>query len=124
MQLYKKLHSSSVTHLIKNILSFTGYNDLILQQAKFVFYNDPICDMVFDVVTMIYFFFMRTDPSTVVGLDSVLKNIGTAKLGDHSNSFNTMLTIMEGHYKNLRENGRPPDHFGHLVLDALSTGPN
>ena len=35
-----------------------------------------------------------------------------------------MLIIMEGNYKNLRENGRPPEHFRRLVLDALSTGPN
>ena len=28
---------------------------------------------------------MNTDPSTVVGLDSVLKKIQTNKLGDHSN---------------------------------------
>ena len=35
-----------------------------------------------------------------------------------------MLTIMEGHYKNLRENGRPPEHFRCLVLDKFSTGPN
>ena len=35
-----------------------------------------------------------------------------------------MLNIMEGHYKNLRENGQPPEHFRRLVIDALSTGPN
>ena len=31
---------------------------------------------------------------------------------------------MEGHYKNLRENDRPPEHFRRLMLDTLSTGPN
>ena len=35
-----------------------------------------------------------------------------------------MIAIMEGHYKNLRENGRPPEHLCRLVLDALSIGPN
>ena len=80
--------------------------------------------MEFDGATMIYFIFMKTDSSTAVGLDYVLKNLETTKLVDHSNCVDMMLTIMEGHYKNLRENGRPPDHFGHLVLDALSTGPN
>ena len=64
------------------------------------------------------------DPSTVVGLDSVLQKLKTTKLGDHSNCVGTVLTIMEGHYKNLRENGRTPEHFCRLVLNALSTGPN
>ena len=35
-----------------------------------------------------------------------------------------MLNIMEGHYKNFHEKGRPPHHFRRLVLDGLSTGPN
>ena len=34
-----------------------------------------------------------------------------------------MLIIMEGHYKNLRKNGGPPENFWCLVLDALSTEP-
>ena len=35
-----------------------------------------------------------------------------------------MLTIVEGRYKNLCENGRPQEHLDRLMLDALSTGPN
>ena len=80
--------------------------------------------MEFDGATMIYLIFMKTDPRTVVGLDYVLKKLNATKLGDHLNFVDTMLTIMEGHYKNLRENGRSPEHFHHLVLDVLSTGPN
>ena len=67
---------------------------------------------------------MKTDPSTVIGINPVLKKLETTKIGDHSNCVNTMLTIMKGHYKNLCVNGRPPEHFRRLVLDALSTGPN
>ena len=33
--------------------------------------------------TMIYLIFKKTDPSTVVGLDSILKNLETTKLGYH-----------------------------------------
>ena len=110
--------------MIKNILLVTGYNDLLLQQDKFAFYNDAIGKMEFDGATIIYIIFMNTDPSTVVGLDSILKKLETTKLGDHLNCVNTMLIIMEGHYKNLRENGRPPEHLHCLVLNALSTGYN
>ena len=80
---YKRFHSSVVMHLIKKILLVTGYNDLLFQQEKFAFYNNTIGEMAFDGATMIYLIFMKTDPSTVVGIDSVLKNIETTKLGDH-----------------------------------------
>ena len=45
IQFYKKVHSRVVAHLIKNILSVTGYDDLLLQQDKFAFYNDAIGNM-------------------------------------------------------------------------------
>ena len=79
--------------------------------------------MEFDGDTIIYLIFMKTDYSTVLGIDSVFKKLETTKLGDHLNCVNMMLTIMEGHYKNLCENGWPPEHFHRLVLDTLSTGP-
>ena len=123
-QFYKKVHSSVVAHLINSILLVTGYEDLLLQQDKFSFYNNAIGDMEFDGANMIYLIFMKTDPSTVVGFDYVLKNLDTTNIGDHPNCVNTMLTIMEGHYKNLHENRRPPEHFRRLVLETLSTGPN
>ena len=123
-KLYKKVHSSVSAHLIKNIMSVTGYDDLLLQQENFAFYNDAIGEMEFNGATMIYLIFMKTDPSTVVGIYSVLKKLETKNLGDHSNCVERMLTIREGHYKNLRENGRPPEHFRRLVLNTLSTGPN
>ena len=121
---YKRFHSSVVMHLIKKILLVTGYNDLLFQQEKFAFYNNAIGDMEFDGANMIYLIFMKTDPSTVVGFDYVLKNLDTTNIGDHPNCVNTILTIMEGHYKNLHENRRPPEHFRGLVLETLSTGPN
>ena len=75
IQFYKKVHSRVVAHLIKNILSVTGYDSLLLQQDKFSFYSDAIGEMEFDGATMIYLIFMKTDPGTVVGIDSVLNNI-------------------------------------------------
>ena len=120
----KKVHSSVVAHMIKNIISVTGYDNLPPQQEKIEFYYDAIGEMEFDSATMIYLIFMKTNPSAVVGLDSVLKNLETTKLEDHSNCVNTMLIIMEGHYKNIRKNSRTPEHFRRLMLNALCTGPN
>ena len=110
--------------MIKNIILVTGYNYLLLQQDKFAFYNDAIGKMEFDGATIIYIIFMNTDPSTVVGLDSILKKLETTKLGDHLNCVNKMLIIMEGHSNNLGEKGRHPEHLHCLVLNALSTGHN
>ena len=42
---YKKVHSSVVARLIKNIFLVKGYDDLLLQQDKFAFYNDAIGEM-------------------------------------------------------------------------------
>ena len=63
----------------------TGYNDLFLQQEKIAFYNDVIVEMEFNGATMIYFIFMKTDPSTVIGINPVLKKLETNNLGDHLN---------------------------------------
>ena len=57
-QFYKKFHSSVVAHLIKNILSVTGYDDFLLQQDKFAFYNDAVGEMGFDGATMIYILYL------------------------------------------------------------------
>ena len=97
---------------------------MLLQEEKFVIYNDAIGEMKFDCATMIYLFFMKTDPNTVVGLDSFLKKLDTTNIGDHSNCVDTLLTIMEGHCKNFCENGRPPENSRRIVIDTLSTGPN
>jgi len=73
---------------------------------------------------MMFLLFQKTNPSTVVGLDSVLKQIESAKLGDHTNDVDAMLTAIECYYKVLRNNKRAPEHYRRLLLNALATGPN
>ena len=73
---------------------------------------------------MMFLLFQKTDPSTIVGLDSILKQIENAKLGNHANDVDAMLTSIEGLYKILRDNHRAPENFRRLILDALATGPN
>ena len=73
---------------------------------------------------MMFLLFQKTDPSIIVGLDSVLKQIESAKLGKHTNYVDAMLTAIEGLYKILRDNHRAPEDFRRLILDALATGPN
>ena len=66
----------------------------------------------------------KIDPSTVVGLYSVLKKLKNAKLGNYTNNVDTMLTMMESNYKILKDNGKAPENYMHLLLDVLVTGPN
>ena len=73
---------------------------------------------------MMFLFFQNTYPSTIVGLDSILKQIENAKLGKHANDVYAMLTAIKGLYKILRDNHRAPENFRRLILDALATGPN
>ena len=122
-QFYTKVHSQVVSQIIKNGLSNMGYNDLLLQAEKFSFHGAD-GEVAYDGSTMLFLIFQKIDPSTVVGLDSVLAKLERAKLGDHSNNVDTMLQMMENLHKTLKENGRPPENYRRLLLDALATGPN
>ena len=73
---------------------------------------------------MIFLLFQKTNPSTIVGLDSILKQIENAKLGNHANDVDAMLTSIEGLYKILCDNHRAPENLCCLILNAFATGPN
>ena len=124
IQFYKKVHSSVTAHIVKNGLSIAGYDDLLLQKDKFSYHNSTTGEIEFDGPTMIYLIFQKTDPSTVVGLDSHLKKIESAKLGNHSNCIDTMLMMIESHYTVLYDNKDVPKNYRRLLIEALSTGPN
>ena len=121
---YSRVHSSVVAAIIKNGLSVTGYDDLLLQKEQFSFHNAATGEMEYDGPTMLFLIFEKVDPSTVVGLDSILKKIENAKLGDFSNNVDGMLTMIESNYKILKENKKAPDSYRRLLLEALVTGPN
>jgi len=123
-QFYLQVHSSVVVHIIKNGLTVQGYSDLLLQKDKFAFYNATTGETEYDGPIMMFLLFQKTDPSTIVGLDSVLKQIENAKLGDYTNDVDAMLTAIENLYKTLRDNHRAPENYRRLILDALATGPN
>ena len=73
---------------------------------------------------MMFLLFHKTDPSTIVGLDLILKQIENAKLGKHANDVDAVLTSIEGLYKILCDSHRAPENFRCIILDALATGPN
>ena len=121
---YSRVHSSVIAAIVKNGLSVTGYDDLLLQKERLSFHNATTGELEYDGLTMLFLIFEKVDPSTVVGLDSILKKIENAKLGDFSNNVDSMLTMIESNYRILKENKKAPDSYRRLLLEALVTGPN
>ena len=121
---YLRVHSQVVATVIKNGLKAIGFQDLMLQKKKFSFKNQTTGKTEFDGPTMMFLIFQKTQPSTIVGLDSYLKKLENCKAGDHSNDIDKMLTHMESNFEVLREHNKAPDNYRRLLLDALGTGPN
>ena len=96
----------------------------LLKKDKFSFYNAATGEVEYDGPSMMFLLFQKTDPSTIVGLDSILKLIENSKLVKHGNNVDSMLAAIEGLYKILCDNHRAPENFRRLILDALATGPN
>lgn len=119
---YDRVHSNVAVELIKNCLTPMGYEDLMLQKEKFTFKGRGIIEL--DGPTMLYLLYEKIDPSTTVGLDSVLEAIEDAKLSNYSNDVDKMLTEMESNYKILKENGQAPRNIIKLLFKALKSGSN
>ena len=113
-----------MAHIIKNGLSVQVYSDLLLKKDKFAFYNAATREVEYNGPIMMFLLFQKTDPSTIMELYSILKQIENAKLGNHAKDVDVMLTAIEGLYKIFRDNHRTPENFRRLILNALATGPN
>ena len=109
--------------IIKNGLSASGWDDLMLEKDKFT-YSNATGEVEYDGVSMMILIYRIIDPSTTVGFDSILKKIEGARLGNHNNCVKTMLTSIETNYATLSNNGKAPDNYRRLLFDALSSGPN
>ena len=70
------------------------------------------------------FFYENTDPTTEVGMDSILKVFETSRMSDFANNADLLLKSMEKNFNVLKENGQEPKNYCRLLLDALVTGPN
>ena len=72
---YLCVHGQVVTMIIKNGLLPVGYQDIFLQKKKFSFRHPTSNKIKFDGPTMMFVIFQKTQPSTIVGLDSYLKKL-------------------------------------------------
>ena len=123
VKFYSRVDRTVVMQIIKNGLSATGWDDLMLQDSKFKYVN-PNGEIEYDGVTMMRLIYNTIDPSTVVGFDTVLKKIEQARMSNHGNCVKAMLTSIESLHAVLAANGCAPTNYRRLVLDALTTGPN
>ena len=89
-----RVHCNVVAHIINNGLSVQVYSDLLLKKDKFSFYNAATREVEYNGPSMIFLFFQKTGPITIVGLDSILKQIENTKLGTHANDVDAMLTAI------------------------------
>ena len=95
----------------------------MLQKDLFMFTNAD-GDVEYDGGTMLSIIYSQIQPSTTVGLDSLLGDIENAKLKDYQNDVDKMLKMVEANYKILKLNGEAPKKYLKLILEALATGPN
>jgi hypothetical protein len=123
-QFYAKVHSNVVAKIIENGLSYSGYEDLMLSKDSFAFKNPNTRVIEYDGPTMLFLIYTHIDPDTVVGLDAVEKKLENATLGKYKNDVSEMLKDMELNYKILKDNGKAPEKYRKLLLDALISGPN
>ena len=124
LDFYEQVNSSVVAKIVENMLTAQGFTDLLMAKDKFAYVCATSGEEKYDGPTMLFLVLQKIDPNTVVGLDGILKKLENVKLGDHGNNVDTMLTYMEKLYKNLKDNGRPPENYRRLIFDALKTGPN
>ena len=65
---------------------------------------------------MMFLVFQKMDPSTIVGLDSILEQIKNADNQSYRRDANS--------HREFRDNHRAPENYHRLLLGALATGPN
>ena len=123
IKFYSRVNRSVVMQVIKNGLSASGWEDLMLEKDKFT-YSNPNGEVEYDGVSMMLLIYRIIDPSTMVGFDTILKKIENARLGNHNNCVKTLLTAIETNYGILAANGKAPENYRRLIFDALSSGPN
>ena len=120
---YQVVNNNVAVKIIQNTLTVNGYDDLLALKELFT-YTNANGDTEYHAATMLHIMYENMDPTTEVGMDSILKKMESMKMSDHSNNVDDMLKSMERNHKVLYDNKQAPTNYRRLVLDALVTGPN
>ena len=121
---YERVHSAVVAEIVKNGLTPSGWEDLMLYKDDFSFLDNITGELLYDGPTMIKIIFDKIDPDTLVGMESMKTQLETAKLSNFNNDVAAMLTKMESIKKTLKDNGHDPESYRRYIYNALLTAPN
>ena len=122
---YTRVHANVVAEIVKNLLTPNRWDDLMLQQHKFVLmditgmtsYNGP---------TMLKVLLEEIDPTASVKVELHRQSIEGAKLQYHKGNIIEMCKSIERHFQAIVENGHAYDAETYMrhVLDELLSGLN
>lgn len=122
---YDRVNGNVVVELIKNTLTPGGWDDLMLQEAKFSFQGANGIKS-YDGPTMLKVILEEIDPTASVNIEMHRQAIEGSKLHAYKNNVVEMLKDIEKHHQEIVENGHAydSDTYRRHLLTALRTGPN
>ena len=122
---YDRVNGNVVVELVKNILTPKGWNDLMLQQEKFSFYNS-MGEKSYDGPTLLKVVIEEIDPTASVNIELHRQAIEGAKLHQYKGNVVEMLKDIEQHHQAIVANGfeYDQDTFRCHLLAALLSGSN
>ncbi len=123
---YSRVDSAVVAKLIENSLTPLGWSDLMLYKDKFSYVDQATGEILFDGPTMLKLIYLKVDPDTLVGMESLRVKLEKAQSSEHGNDVDVMLKMLEGTYKILKDNSHAPDttSFCRYIVNALQSGKN
>ena len=122
---YQRVHASVVSEIIKGMLTPKGWEDLMLEKAKFTFVDTTGIE-TYDGPTMLKVTLEEIDPTSTVNIELHRQAIEQMKLHEYHNNVTEMLKEMEKHHQAITSNGHAyePETYRRHILSALLSGPN
>ncbi len=95
MTFYDQVDGSVLAKLIENVLTASGYQDLLLQQDSFSFVDASSHEIHYDGLTMSKILLLQIDPCIIIGMGSIKAQLETMKMHNFGNDARKMLTKMQ-----------------------------
>ena len=122
---YDRVNANVVVELMKNTLTPGGWDDLMLQESKFLF-QDAQGVKSYDGPCLLKVILEDIDPTSSVNIEMHRQSIEGAKLHDFKGNVVEMLKTIEKHYQAIVENGHAydSDTYRRHLMAALLSGSN
>ena len=122
---YDRVNANVVVEIVKNTLTPGGWDDLMLQEDKFLFISAEGVKS-FDGPSLLKVVLEEIDPTSSVNIEMHRQSIEGAKLHVYKGNVVEMLKAIEKHYQAIVENGHAydADTYRRHLMTALQTGSN